>query len=65
MNYQKIDNILAMVERFVLPLAEQGVKMTGNVEDDLVVAFFEGGIPAVRKKLEELEAKKQTTQQGQ
>ena len=55
MNYQKIDSILKLVDQFIIPLAEQGVATTKNVEDDLAVAFVKGGIAELRKKLEELE----------
>jgi len=58
MDYQKIDNILKLVEQFLLPLAEQGVQMTKQPEDDLALAFIKGGLPELRKKLEELAAEK-------
>jgi len=53
MNYKKIADIIGMVDEYALPLAEQGVKMTKTPDDDLVVAFFTGGLPALQKKIEE------------
>ncbi len=55
MDLKKIEGILAIVDTYGIPLMEQGVKVTKNVEDDVVVAFLKGGIPEVRKKLDEIE----------
>ncbi len=59
MNFKKLDMIFGIAEDYIIPLAEQGVKMTKNKEDDLAVAFFKGGIAEARKKLQELEAQEQ------
>ncbi len=56
MNLKKLDTILGIGEDYIIPLAEQGVKMTNNIEDDLAVAFFKGGIKEVRQKLQTLES---------
>jgi hypothetical protein len=53
---KKVGGILKMVDDFVLPLAEQGAKMTKNPMDDIVVSFLKGGVPSARKKIEELES---------
>ncbi len=51
---EKIDGILKVIDKLVLPLAEKGAEMTKNPIDDLAVAFLEGGVPGARKKIEEL-----------
>ena len=56
MDLKKLDTILGIGEDYIVPLAEQGVKMTKNIEDDLAVAFFKGGIREVRQKLQTMEA---------
>ena len=54
---EKIGKVLELANNFLIPLAEQGVEMTKNTEDDLIVALFKGGIPEVQKKLEEIGSK--------
>ena len=48
---EKIEDILDMVITYGLPLMEAGASKTGNPYDDLAVAFFKGGLPAVKDKL--------------
>lgn len=54
MNYKKIAGILGMVNSYLIPLAKEGVKMTKTPDDDLAVAFFEGGLKELQAKLEEM-----------
>ena len=54
MDYKKIANIIGMVDEYGLPLAEEGVKMTKTPDDDLMVAMFSGGLPALKQKMQEV-----------
>lgn len=54
MDYKKIASIIEMVDEYALPLAEQGVKLTKTPDDDLAVAFFAGGLPALKQKMQEI-----------
>ena len=54
MNYKKIAGILGMVNSYLIPLAKEAVKMTKTPDDDLAVAFFEGGLKELQAKLEQM-----------
>ena len=58
---EKIEGIVKMIDNFILPLAEQGAAMTKNPIDDMAVAFLKGGVPALKKKIEEITQKASTS----
>jgi len=55
LDFAKIADILEYVNRYGIPLMEAGAQATGFKGDDLIVAFFKGGMPAVANKMGDLQ----------
>jgi len=53
MDKEKVLALIKLINTYVLPLAEQGAKMSKTDIDNLVVTLLKGGLPAVEKFLEQ------------